>query len=130
MAGTVFSRLAPLIIYNFALQATAAAVCVPLKTEKYYDLLGATGFLSGALLSLHYPWMRARLWEGRNVAFPALSSHAPRQLLLTGALAIWSARLGYFLFDVSLHRLAQYPQNAYQVSLVILRLACHENGQR
>lgn len=108
MAGTVFSRLAPLIIYNYALQAAAAAVFVPLKTEKYYDLFGAAGFVSSAFVSLHYPWMRARLWEGRSVAFPALSSHAPRQLLLTGALALWSARLGVFLFDVSPKRVV-YP---------------------
>ncbi len=46
------------VIYGF--QAACAAIAVPLKTEKYYDLCGSLGFISAAGLSLYMPWIRAR----------------------------------------------------------------------
>ena len=120
----IFSRLATTIGYIFALQLGAAAVFVPLHTEvrkvvssvdgyyititslnacrlhqKYYDLFGSLGFLSASFVSLYTPWLRAR-WSGEPAPLPPLSSHAPRQLLLTGSLILWSGRLGYFLFNV------------------------------
>jgi hypothetical protein len=45
--------------------------------------------------------LKARYWEGANVYFPPLSSFAPRQLLLTATLVIWTVRLGSFLVQVT-----------------------------
>ncbi|KAF8317930.1 DUF1295-domain-containing protein [Clavulina sp. PMI_390] len=94
----IFSRLARTFAWNYALQLGAAAVFIPLHTEKYYDLLGSAGFLSASFVSLYSPWIAARL-RGEQVPFPPLTAHAPRQLLLTGCLMLWSSRLGYFLFS-------------------------------
>ena len=44
--------------------------------------------------------LKARYWEGADVPFPPLSSFAPRQLLLTASLVIWTVRLGSFLVQV------------------------------
>ncbi|THH18109.1 hypothetical protein EW146_g2805 [Bondarzewia mesenterica] len=92
-----FSRLIPIIGSAYGLQAALAAIFVPQANEKYYDLGGALGFISTTLLSLYYPALRARYWEGRAISLPSLSSFAPRQLLLSAALGIWSLRLGSFL---------------------------------
>jgi len=97
----IFSRLATTIGYVFALQLGAAAVFVPLHTEKYYDLFGSLGFLSASFVSLYTPWLRAR-WSGEPAPLPPLSSHTSRQLLLNGSLMLWSGRLGYFLFNRTL----------------------------
>lgn len=50
-------------------------------------------------ISLYSPYIKARFWEGRPVALPDISSFAPRQLLLTAAVGIWSLRLGTFLAE-------------------------------
>ncbi|PWN93882.1 DUF1295-domain-containing protein [Acaromyces ingoldii] len=44
--------LLPVLGFVYAGQALAAAVFVPLKTEKYYDLCGSLGFLSALAFSL------------------------------------------------------------------------------
>jgi hypothetical protein len=77
-----------------------AAIFVPQANEMYYDLGGAFGFLSTTFVSLYYPSLKAKYWHGVNISFPPLSSFAPRQLLLSAALGIWSLRLGSFLVKV------------------------------
>jgi len=91
----VFSRLLPSVVSAYALQTILALIFVPQQNEKYYDLGGAAGFLSTTVVSLYYPALRAKYLNGTPL--PALSSFAPRQLLLSAALGIWSARLGTFL---------------------------------
>jgi hypothetical protein len=99
----VFSRLLPVVGSAYALQAGAkccnaiilvnicvsvfASVFVPRKTEKYYDLCGALGWMTTTFVSLYYP-------DDAPVGLP---SFAPRQLLVTAAVGIWSVRLGSFL---------------------------------
>jgi hypothetical protein len=83
------------------MMSVLAAIFVPQANEMWYDLGGSLGFLSTTLVSLYYPTLKARYWEGANVPFPPLSSFAPRQLLLTGALVIWTVRLGSFLVQVN-----------------------------
>ncbi|KAG8905546.1 hypothetical protein FRB99_008745 [Tulasnella sp. 403] len=98
MSGAVVSRLLPTWGAAFGLQTALATICVPLATEKFYDLGGALGFLSTAFVSLYAPYLRERFWLGNKAAyFPPLNSHAPRQILLTGALVLWATRLGSFL---------------------------------
>ncbi|KAI0261495.1 DUF1295-domain-containing protein [Gloeopeniophorella convolvens] len=93
-----FSRLLPVVSGAFGLQAVLAAIFVPQKTDKYFDLGGSLGFISTAFVSLYYPVLKARFWEGaRNVPFPPITSFAPRQLLITAALGVWTVRLGSFL---------------------------------
>ncbi|KAI0249150.1 DUF1295-domain-containing protein [Lactifluus subvellereus] len=94
---SVFSRLLPVAGGAFSLQAILAAIFVPQANEKWYDLGGSLGFLSATVTSLYYPTLKAKFWEGAPVPFPPLSSFAPRQLLLTAALGIWTIRLGGFL---------------------------------
>ncbi|EPQ54180.1 DUF1295-domain-containing protein [Gloeophyllum trabeum ATCC 11539] len=90
----VFSRLVPSIFSAFGLQAVLAAIFVPQANEKYYDLGGSLGFLSTTFVSLYYPSFKAKYWDGLPVSLP---SFAPRQLLVTAALGIWTIRLGSFL---------------------------------
>lgn len=66
----------------------------------WYDLGGSLGFLSTTFVSLYYPTLKARYWEGTNASFPSFSSFAPRQRLLTSALTVWAIRLGSFLVEV------------------------------
>lgn len=53
--------------------------------------------MSTTLVSLYYPALTAKFWDGAPGSLPALSSFAPRQLLLSAAVGIWSFRLGSFL---------------------------------
>jgi len=92
----VFSRLLPCIACTYGVQALLGAIFVPLQEDRFYDLSGTFGFLSTTFISLYYPALRAR------VPLPPLRSFAPRQLLLTAALGIWSARLGSFLVERAL----------------------------
>jgi steroid 5-alpha reductase family enzyme len=95
----LFSRLLPTITSAYALQTVLALIFVPQANEKYYDLGGALGFLSTTFTSLYFPSIRAKYWEGKNIPLPALTSFAPRQLLLSAALGIWSIRLGSYLAE-------------------------------
>jgi hypothetical protein len=81
--------------------AVFALIFVPQQNEKYYDLGGMIGFLSSTFLSLYYPALRAGFIQGIPMTLPALSTFAPRQLLATAALGIWTVRLGTFLTLVS-----------------------------
>ena len=78
-----------------------AAIFVPQRNEMWYDLGGSLGFLSATITSLYYPTLKAKFWEGAHVPFLPLSSFAPRQLLLTAVLGIWTIRLGGFLVQAS-----------------------------
>ena len=68
----------------------------------YYDFAGAAGFLSTTFVSLYYPSLRAKFWDKiPGAVIPSIQSFAPRQLLATAALSMWSLRLGTFLASVS-----------------------------
>ncbi|KZT07686.1 DUF1295-domain-containing protein [Laetiporus sulphureus 93-53] len=100
----LFSSLIPSAVSAFGLQTALAAVFVPQRNDKFYDLGGALGFLSTAFISLYYPYVKANYLNGRKLsAVPSIISFAPRQLLLTAALAAWSTRLGSFLVTRALN---------------------------
>ncbi|KAJ7645386.1 hypothetical protein B0H17DRAFT_1104079 [Mycena rosella] len=92
-----FSRLIPAATSAYVLQTLLAMIFVPQQNEKYYDLGGAAGFLSTTYISLYYPALRAKFLDGKPGPLPSIMSFAPRQLLLSAALGIWSMRLGSFL---------------------------------
>ncbi|EMD34110.1 hypothetical protein CERSUDRAFT_141597 [Gelatoporia subvermispora B] len=73
-------------------------VFVPQANDRFYDLSGALGFISATFVSLYYPYIKARFWNGMTfIPMPPLSSLAPRQMLLNAAIVGWSVRLGVFL---------------------------------
>lgn len=92
----IFSRLTPVAVSAYALQAGLACIFVPKAEDRFYDLSGAAGFLSTTLVSIYYPYIRS---QGKITpsTFLQLSRLAPRQALLSAALVIWSLRLGSFL---------------------------------
>ncbi|KAF5359375.1 hypothetical protein D9756_003244 [Leucocoprinus leucothites] len=94
---TVFSRLIPSITSACALQTLFALVFVPQQNDKYYDLSGAIGWISTTFISLYYPALKTKFWDGVPGPLSPLSTFAPRQLLLSAAVGIWSFRLGSFL---------------------------------
>ncbi|KAI0955982.1 hypothetical protein AcV7_006509 [Taiwanofungus camphoratus] len=94
----LWSSLLPSVTSAYGLQTALALIFVPQANEKFYDLGGALGFLSTGFVSLYYPYLKAKFWDKVPLAkLPALSSFAPRQLLLNAALVAWSTRLGSFL---------------------------------
>ncbi|PCH42306.1 DUF1295-domain-containing protein [Wolfiporia cocos MD-104 SS10] len=94
----LFSSLLPSATSAYGLQSVLALIFVPQANEKFYDLGGALGFLSTSVVSLYYPFLKAKYWDRiPSATIPPLSSFAPRQLLLTAALTAWSVRLGGFL---------------------------------
>lgn len=56
--------------------------------------------MSTTWISLYYPALKAKYIHGVNLPLPPLGSFAPRQLLLSAALGIWSFRLGSYLATV------------------------------
>ncbi|KAG2140131.1 DUF1295-domain-containing protein [Suillus clintonianus] len=92
----IFSRLTPVAVSAYALQAGLACIFVPKAEDRFYDLSGAAGFLSTTLVSIYYPYIRS---QGKitHSTFLQLPRLAPRQALLSAALVIWSLRLGSFL---------------------------------
>lgn len=89
-----FSDLVPVLGSAFGLQALLGSVFVPLQTEKFFDFGGSLGFLSCAFVSLIQPDLSSLSWESVITSGQARST---RQLLATGALVLWSGRLGVFL---------------------------------
>ncbi|KAJ7510476.1 hypothetical protein B0H11DRAFT_1959274 [Mycena galericulata] len=71
----------------------------PNRTKSTMIWGGAAGFLSTAFISLYYPALKNKFFGGVTVPgpLPSIMSFAPRQLLLSAALGIWSVRLGSFL---------------------------------
>jgi hypothetical protein len=53
---------------TYGLQLSAAAIFVPLQTEKYYDLTGAIGHLTSAAVSLLGPSIYNHLKAGGALA--------------------------------------------------------------
>ncbi|KIM40501.1 hypothetical protein M413DRAFT_445950 [Hebeloma cylindrosporum] len=93
----IFSRIVPAVASAYALQLVFAATFVPQQNEKYYDLAGATGWMCTTLVSLYSSSLKAKFWDGAPGRLPALTTFAPRQLLLSAAIGIWSVRLGSYL---------------------------------
>ncbi|CCM04984.1 uncharacterized protein FIBRA_07182 [Fibroporia radiculosa] len=93
----LFSSLIPTAISAYGLQTLLAAIFVPQANEKFFDLGGALGFVSTTFVSLYYPSVKAKYWDGTLTALPPLTSFSPRQLLLNAAILAWSTRLGGFL---------------------------------
>ncbi|KAF7317121.1 S5A-REDUCTASE domain-containing protein [Mycena chlorophos] len=93
----VLSRLLPTAASSYLLQSLFALVFVPQAEDRYYDLGGAAGFLTSTFVSLYYPALKAKFWNGVPGPLPSLLSFAPRQLLVNAALGLWSVRLGSFL---------------------------------
>ncbi|KAG5653017.1 hypothetical protein H0H81_002710 [Sphagnurus paluster] len=93
----VFSRIAPSLVSAYGLQTLLALIFVPQQNEMYYDLGGALGYLSTTFVSLYYPALKAKYIDGVPGPLPSLSSFSARQLLLSGAVGLWSSRLGMFL---------------------------------
>lgn len=74
------------VLTTFVIQWIAFAVAAAKQTETFYDLLGSVGFVTGTALIL------ALLWWGDA---PALDL---RGWVLAAAIAVWTVRLGVFLF--------------------------------
>jgi len=118
------SRVAGIVGFTFAVQAAFATYSVPAKSDKLYDLAGSLGFLSTTVVSLLSPAIASRLSSTtRNLPlkFPALETHHPRQLIISALIALWSARLGYYLFKRVLKtgkdsRFDEIKQNPLQFS--------------
>lgn len=70
---------------------------MPRQNDIFYDLGGAIGWMSSTLISLYYPSLKLKFWDGVQGPLPGISSFAPRQILLSAAVGIWSLRLGSFL---------------------------------
>jgi len=99
--STIFSKLLVPLAASYGVQVAAASIFVPLKTEKYYDLTGATGHLLSAAVSIYGPSIYKHFSSGGSLLayrLPPLTTFAPRQLVITLALSLWAARLGVFLF--------------------------------
>jgi hypothetical protein len=83
------------------LDLVLALISVPLQSEKFFDFCGALGWISTTYVSLYYPFLKAKYWDCiPGIVLPSISSFAPRQLLLTAALALWTLRLGTSLTKV------------------------------
>ncbi|KAI0346556.1 DUF1295-domain-containing protein [Trametopsis cervina] len=94
-----FSRLLPVFVSAYGLQTLLAAIFVPQAKELWYDLGGGAGFVLSTLTSLYYPHLKSYLLDRTTTpaVLPALTEFAPRQLVITGLMTLWSVRLGYFL---------------------------------
>lgn len=77
-----------------------ASVFVPQHNDKFYDLCGSVGYLSTIGVSLYYPALKAKYLEGTLASLPSILSFAPRQVLVSAALGLWTARLGTYLASV------------------------------
>lgn len=85
-----------------SLHPAFAAVFVPQANERWYDLGGGLGFVLSNYMSLYYPSLKAKFWNKLPAStIPSVLDFAPRQILCTTLMTLWSARLGTFLFTVS-----------------------------
>lgn len=99
---SIFSRLAPVATSSFAVQLVLASFFVPRAEDRFFDLSGAAGFVITTLVSIYYPTSLARGRSVGSLQLPVPFSDsrvqlAPRQLLLTASLVVWTGRLGAFL---------------------------------
>ena len=100
LAQCIFSQhIEPILLLNLNYEV-CAAIFVPQANERYYDFCGALGYLTTTAVSLYYPALRNKYLLNTRTPLPGFSSFAPRQLLLTGCITIWTSRLGAFLLSV------------------------------
>ncbi|KAF4571173.1 hypothetical protein EYR40_007644 [Pleurotus pulmonarius] len=93
----IFSKLLPVIGSAYGVQILFASIFVPQHNDKFYDLCGSLGYLSTIGVSLYYPALRAKYLEGTLASLPSILSFAPRQVLVSAALGLWTARMGTYL---------------------------------
>ncbi|KAI8961209.1 DUF1295-domain-containing protein [Daldinia sp. FL1419] len=106
----------PSVAAAFALQTVVAIPSIATQSERFYDVSGSATFLTVSLLSLYLPGFRARA-TAAFAGVPAsplpslLGSSAVggsglhwRQIALSAAVALWSFRLGSYLFARVLHQ--------------------------
>ncbi|TPX15491.1 uncharacterized protein E0L32_004471 [Thyridium curvatum] len=100
--------LVPSVGAAFAIQAAFAVPSILAQSERFYDLSGSLTHLTVIALSLYLPALRARAAGGAPLQLPSLlepftnPSGAAlnwRQVALSGAAAIWTIRLGSYLFQ-------------------------------
>lgn len=73
-------------VFDFGLQWSAFIVANALKTEKFYDLIGSSTFLSLTWLTLYW---------GQRSGGPYFTRH----LVQNGCVTLWATRLGGYLFS-------------------------------
>jgi steroid 5-alpha reductase family enzyme len=78
--GVTGSTLVGALILDFAIQWVAWAFACTFKTEKFYDALGSTGFISVTIATLTYTHF-----------------YYPRQIIASIFVILWALRLGSFL---------------------------------
>lgn len=93
----IFSKLLPVIGSAYGAQILFASIFVPQHNDKFYDLCGSVGYLSTIGMSLYFPALKAKYLEGTLASLPSILSFAPRQVLVSAALGLWTARLGTYL---------------------------------
>ncbi|PHH65959.1 hypothetical protein CDD81_907 [Ophiocordyceps australis] len=92
--------LVPSVAAAFALQACVAVPSVAAQSERFYDVSGSATVLAVGALSLYLPALRARAaGEPVQLAFWHMWRWwSLRQVLVTGLAAVWTLRLGSYLF--------------------------------
>lgn len=102
--------LVPTVASAFAIQTAFAVPSIAAQSDRFYDFSGALTFLACTGLSLYMPHLRAR-FSTAGAAQPPIpglfatraSDGVPafdwRQLVLSAAVAVWSLRLGSYLFN-------------------------------
>lgn len=63
-------------------------------------------FNRATISPLDRAYSQVKFWNGVPGALPALSTFAPRQLLISAALGIWATRLGTFLLRVFISKIS------------------------
>lgn len=102
--------LVPSVAAAYAIQTAVAIPSIAAKSELFYDVSGSVTFLAVTALSLYLPALRARSAAAGKAVAPLPSLLAPftdpaaaglnwRQVVLSGAVSIWAARLGSYLFQ-------------------------------
>ncbi|KAH8882142.1 DUF1295-domain-containing protein [Thozetella sp. PMI_491] len=107
----LLQTLVPSVGAAFAIQAAFAVPSIAAQSERFYDFSGSLTYLAVTALSLYLPAIRARHAAGAGSRVPLPSLLAAfriadgaaglnwRQVVLSGAVTIWAARLGSYLFQ-------------------------------
>eukprot|EP00842_Homolaphlyctis_polyrhiza_P001663 jgi/Hompol1/2498/HPOL_006021-RA len=85
----------------FTTNAAMFAVSAPLQTERLFDVTGTSSFILCAAVALFNAAKAAvapRSIDSISALLAALARLHPRQLIISGAVVLWAARLGSFLF--------------------------------
>ncbi|KAM5350482.1 hypothetical protein ACJ41O_006987 [Fusarium nematophilum] len=97
--------LLPPVAAALTLQAAAGLPSIASRSDRIYDLSGSLTFLAVGALSLYLPRVSSTavlpgLLSVLRGQGPTVLRHADwRQLVLTGAVAVWATRLGSYLFS-------------------------------